>query len=90
VSASAPVTVIIDDADCLDTALAVTVIENLIRDHAGRVLVVAAVEPGSDLAAALTARARRGPTVGRVHRTAADPRARRHSRAELAGSPART
>ncbi len=74
VSASAPVAVIIDHADCLDPGLAVTVIENLIRHHSARVLVVAAVDPGSDLTAALTFRARRGPTVGRVHRAAADPR----------------
>jgi hypothetical protein len=84
VSASAPVAVIIDDADCLDLALAVTVIENLIRHPSGRVLVAAAVEPGSDLTAALTSRARRGLTEGRVHRAAPDPRTRPQPGPELA------
>jgi hypothetical protein len=85
VSASAPTLVVIDDADYLEPGLAVTVIENLIDHHDSRVLVVAAVDLGSDLAAALTARARYGPTEGRVHRTDADPRMGYQSRAELAG-----
>jgi hypothetical protein len=85
VSASAPVVVIIDDADRLEPGVAVAMIENLIEHHDGRVLVVAAVEPGSDVAAALTARARYGPTAGRVHRADADPRMGWQSRAELAG-----
>jgi hypothetical protein len=85
VSASAPALVLIDDADYLEPALAVTVIENLIDHYESRVLVVAAVDLGSDLAAALTARARYGPTTGRVHRASADPRMGRQSRAELAG-----
>ncbi len=85
VSASAPALVIVDDADYLDTGLAVTMIENLIDHHDSRVLVVAAVDLGSDLAAALTSRARYGPTAGRVHRADADPRMGYQSRAELAG-----
>ncbi len=85
VSASAPALVVIDDADYLDPGLAVTVIENLIDHHDSRVLVVAAVDLGSDLAAALTSRARYGPTAGRVHRADADPRMGYQSRAELAG-----
>ena len=85
VSAAAPVAVIIDDADVLEPGLAVTVIENLIDHHASRVLVVAAVDLGSDLASALTARARYGRTEGRVHRSAADPRMGYQSRADLAG-----
>jgi AAA ATPase domain len=85
VSASAPTLVVIDDADYLEPGLAVTVIENLIYHHDSRVLVVAAVDLGSDLAAALTSRARYGPTVGRVHRADADPRMGYQSRAELAG-----
>jgi hypothetical protein len=85
VSASAPALVVIDDADCLEPGLAVTMIENLIDHHHSRVLVVAAVDLGSDLAAALTARARYGPTAGRVHRADADPRMGYQSRAELAG-----
>jgi hypothetical protein len=85
VSASAPVLVVIDDADYLEPGLAVTMIENLIDHDDSRVLVVAAVDLGSDLAAALTTRARYGPTAGRVHRAGADPRMGYQSRAELAG-----
>ena len=85
VSASAPALVVIDDADYLEAGLAVTMIENLIDHHDSRVLVVAAVDLGSDLAAALTSRARHGPTAGRVHRAEADPRMGYQSRAELAG-----
>jgi len=85
VSASAPTLVVIDDADCLEPGLAVTMIENLIDHYDSHVLVVAAVDLGSDLAAALTSRARYGPTAGRVHRAAADPRMGSRSRAELAG-----
>jgi hypothetical protein len=85
VSASAPVVVALDDADYLETGLAVTMIENLIDHHDSRVLVVAAVDLGSDLAAALTSRARHGKSAGRVHRADADPRMGSRSRAELAG-----
>ena len=85
VSASAPTLVVIDDADYLEPSLAVTVIENLIDQDDSQVLVVAAVDLGSDLAAALTSRARQGPTAGRVHRAGADPRMGVQSRAELAG-----
>ena len=84
VSASAPALVVIDDADYLEPGLAVTMIENLIDHHDSRVLVVAGVDLGSDLAAALTSRARYGPTAGRVHRADADPRMGYQSRAELA------
>jgi len=86
VSPSAPVLVVIDDADYLEPGLAVTMIENLIDHHDSRVLVVAAVDLGSDLAAALTSRARYGPTAARVHRLDADPRMGYQSRAELAES----
>ena len=85
VSASAPALVVIDDADYLEPGLAVTMIENLIDHHDSQVLVVAAVDLGSDLEAALTSRARYGPTAGRVHRVDADPRMGYQSRAELAG-----
>ena len=85
VSASAPALVVIDDADYLEPGLAVTMIENLIDHHDSQVLVVAAVNLGSDLEAALTSRARYGPTAGRVHRVDADPRMGYQSRAELAG-----
>jgi hypothetical protein len=85
VSASTPALVVIDDADYLEPGLAVTMIENLIDHHDSRVLVVAAVDLCSDLEAALTSRARYGPTAGRVHRADADPRMGYQSRAELAG-----
>lgn len=85
VSPSAPALVVIDDADYVEPGLAVTMIENLIDHYDSRVLVVAAVDLGSDLAAALTSRARYGPTAGRVHRAAVDPRMGSRSRAELAG-----
>ncbi len=85
VSASAPVLVAIDDADYLEPSLAITVIENLIDQDDSQVLVVAAVDLGSDVAAALTSRARYGPTAGRVHRAGTDPRMGCQSRAELAG-----
>jgi hypothetical protein len=84
VSASVPALVVIDDADDLDPALAVAIIENLIDHRDSQILVVAAVDLGSDLAAALTARARHGRTAGRVHRAEADPRMGSRSRAELA------
>ena len=84
VSASAPALVVIDDADYLEPGLAVTVIENLIDHDDSRVLVVAAVDLGSDLATALTSRAKYGPTAGRVHRADTDPRMGCRSRAELA------
>jgi hypothetical protein len=85
VSALTPALVVIDDADYLEPGLSVTMIENLIDHHDSRVLVVAAVDLGSDLEAALTSRARYGPTAGRVHRADADPRMGYQSRAELAG-----
>jgi AAA ATPase-like protein len=85
VSAAAPVVVALDDADYLEPRVAVTMIENLIDHHDSRVLVVAAVDLGSDLAAALTSRARTGKSAGRVHRADADPRMGSRSRAELAG-----
>jgi hypothetical protein len=85
VSESAPTLVVIDDADYLEPSLALAVIENLIDQSDSQVLVVAAVDLGSDLATALTSRAKHGPTAGRVHRAGADPRMGYQSRAELAG-----
>jgi AAA ATPase domain len=85
VSASAPILVLIDDADHLELSLALTVIENLIDQPDSQILVVAAADLGSDIAAALTSRARYGPTAGRVHRADADPRMGYQSRVELVG-----
>ena len=64
VSARVPVVVIIDDADCLDEGLALTMIENLAARQDGHVLVVAAVDPDGALKPALTARSRTGPGAG--------------------------
>lgn len=83
VSATTPTLVVIDDADYLEPGLAIAVIENLIDQNDSQVLVVAAVDLGSDVAAALTSRARYGPTAGRVHRAGTDPRMGSESRAEL-------
>jgi hypothetical protein len=83
VSASAPTLVVIDDADYLEPSLALGLVENLIDQPGSQVLVVAAVDLGSDIEAALTSRARYGPTAGRVHRAQADPRMGSKSRADL-------
>ena len=86
VSASSPALVVIGNVTAWNQASqAITMIENLIDHHDSQVLVVAAVDLGSDLEAALTSRARYGPTAGRVHRVDADPRMGARSRAELAG-----
>jgi hypothetical protein len=85
VSEAAPVAVMIDDADALEGGLVLTLAENLIDHPDSRVLVIAVVSPGSELASALTSRARRGRTAGRVHRADADPRMGHKSRADLAG-----
>ena len=72
-SVQVPAVVIIDDADCLDENLVVTLIENLAARHDGHVLVVAAVSPGGSLQRALVSRARQGITEGLVHVADADP-----------------
>ena len=72
-SVQVPAVVIIDDADCLDENLAVTLIENLAARHDGHVLVVAAVSPGGSLQRALVSRARQGIIEGLVHVADADP-----------------
>jgi hypothetical protein len=84
VSVSLPVVVVIDDADRLDPALAVTLIENLIERADGQVLVVAAADPGSDLISTLIAHARYGLNEGRVHKAESDPDMGYQARAELA------
>jgi tetratricopeptide (TPR) repeat protein len=83
-SVSAPVTVIADDADSLNPDLALTLMENLVARHNGQVLVVAAVDPGGDLAAELTSRARLGLIEGLVHTAEADPDMGYQSRVDLA------
>ena len=82
VSARVPVVVIIDDADCLDEGLALTMIENLAARQDGHVLVVAAVDPDGALKPALTARSRLAP--GLVHVADADPDMGFGARSDLA------
>ncbi len=84
VSVDAPVTVIIDDADCLDEGLAVTLAENLTARQGSQVLLVAVVDPGSALPAALRSRVRQGLSSGLVYDAEADPDMGYESRLELA------
>jgi tetratricopeptide (TPR) repeat protein len=84
VSVTAPVMVILDDADHLDPDLVATLIESLIGRPDGRVLVAAAVDPGSGLADAL--RSRPGyQWTGPVHQVRVDPDMSYRSRVDLAG-----
>jgi tetratricopeptide (TPR) repeat protein len=84
VSVSVPVVVIIDDSDRLELDLAVVLVENLIGRFDGRVLIVAAVDPGGDLMSALTTRAAYGLTEGRVRTVNADPDMDYQARVDLA------
>jgi tetratricopeptide (TPR) repeat protein len=84
VSVQAPVTVIIDDADCLDEGLAVTLVENLTARQGSQVLIIAVVDPGSALPAALRSQVRRGLTSDLVCDAEADPDMGYESRLELA------
>jgi hypothetical protein len=83
VSAQVPVVVIIDDADCLDLALALTLIRSLAGRADGQVLIVAGAAPASDLVHALT----KEPgydLANRVVRAEADPSMGYADRVELA------
>ena len=90
VSVQAPVTVIIDDADCLDEGLAVTLVENLTARQDSQVLIVAVVDPGSALPAAFRSQVRRGLTSGLVCNAEADPDMGYESRLSWLASCART
>ena len=83
VSVAAPVLVTVDDAELLDLSLAVTMIESLASRHGGQVLVVATVNPGSDLGAELFAPGWYG-LLGRVHNADVDPEMSYGARAALA------
>jgi hypothetical protein len=83
-SVSVPMVIIIDDADRVEPDLAVVLVENLIARVDGRVLVVAAVDPGGDLISALTSRAAYGLTEGRVRAVDADPGMDYQARFDLA------
>jgi hypothetical protein len=78
-----PAIVVIDDADCIDENLVMTLTENLAGRHDGHVLVVAAVSSGSSLQQALLSRPRQGMTEGLVHVADADPDMGYESRTEL-------
>ena len=83
ISAEVPVTVLLDDADRFDPGLAALMLDNLASRLDGQVLVVAAVHPGSELAAALRAPDRYG-LAGRVVMAEADPDMSAVSRTALA------
>jgi hypothetical protein len=83
VSVRLPVVVVIDDADLLDAGLARALITGLAGRHDGRVLVVAAASPDSELAAGLTRDPGRD-LVGRVRRADAQPTMDYGARAGLA------
>jgi tetratricopeptide (TPR) repeat protein len=71
-SVKVPVVVVIDDADLLDPGLARAMIGGLAGRYDGRVLVVAAARPGSDLVTGLVKEA--GPDLaGRICKADADP-----------------
>ena len=84
VSVHVPVTVVIDDADCMDQAVAIRLAENLTARWNSQVLVIAAVEPGSRLASALASQVLQRMAAGLVHTTEADPDMGYSSRLELA------
>ena len=83
VSASVPVVVLVDDADCLDPDLAVVMLENLVFRADGHLLAVATLDPDGWLAAALTS-GDRYSLFGCVHTVDADPDMSYQSRAALA------
>lgn len=64
VSVSAPIVVVIDDADCLDPGLAVTLIRGLVGRRDGQVLVVAMAGSHSGLVRALASDAGMSWRVG--------------------------
>jgi tetratricopeptide (TPR) repeat protein len=84
VSVEAPVTVVIDDADCLDEDLAVTLVENLTARQGSQVFIIAVVDPSSALSHAFRSRVRQGLTSGLVYNAEADPDMGYESRLELA------
>ena len=82
-SVKVPVVIVLDDADLLDPGLARAVIGSLAGRYDGRVLVVAAARPGSDLVAGLVKEA--GPDLaGRIRRADADPGMAYPDRVDLA------
>ena len=93
VSVKVPVVVVIDDADRLDAGLARAVISGLAGRYDGRVLVVAAASPESELVTGLIKDAGYD-LAGRVRKASADPEMDYAARVELArellpGLPAR-
>ena len=82
-SAEVPVTVLLDDADRFDPGLATLMIDDLASRLDGQVLVVAAIHPGSELAAGLRSPDSYG-LAGRVVTAEADPDMSAASRTGLA------
>ena len=82
-SVSLPVVVLIDNADCLERDIALTLIENLIERPNGRVLVVVNVDPRGELLSALIPQARNGLT-GRIRKAQINPNMGFQARVELA------
>jgi hypothetical protein len=84
-SVDLPVVVTIDNADHLDLAVAVTLVESLIERHDGQTLVVVVADPGSELVDQLRTNAEQGLTAGRVQLVeGASPEMTREARADLA------
>jgi Tetratricopeptide repeat len=83
-SAGVPVLVIIDDADYLDEAVTLSLIDNLVTRHNGHVLVVAAVDPAGSLHRSLVSRTRQRMTGDVVRVAEANPDMGYAARANLA------
>jgi hypothetical protein len=83
ISVAVPVVVVINDADCLDTGLAMALIRGLADRQDGHVLVVAAAAPDSDLVRVLTGEPG-WELAGRVQEVEADPSMGYAARVELA------
>jgi Tetratricopeptide repeat len=83
ISVGLPVVVVIDDADLLDVGLARAMISGLAARQDGRVLVVAAASPDSELVTSL-AKDPGHDLAGRVRKADAEPRMDYAARADLA------
>jgi len=83
ISVKVPVVIVLDDADLLDPGLARATITGLAGRYDGRVLVVAAARPGSELVAGLV-KETEPDLAGRIRRADASPRMDYPDRVELA------
>ena len=82
-SAKIPVVVLVDDADRLDLRVALVLLENLMFRHDGKMLVVTAADPHSDLAGTLLT-SEHPWMVRRVHAVDVNPDMDEAARTELA------